>query len=84
MARNAKKELDAIMWKVNMEQQLMGLKTSAEIGEKLEQLFNEHKEKMIEKACKAYCKICDTRECEDFETDTCDWLKKFRKEMDKE
>lgn len=30
-------------------------------------------------AAAAYCKCCDTRECEDYESDTCDWLEKFKK-----
>lgn len=32
-----------------------------------------------EQAAAAYCKCCDTRECEDYESDTCDWLEKFKK-----
>lgn len=32
-----------------------------------------------DQACAAYCKCCDTRECEDYESDTCDWLEKFKK-----
>ena len=35
----------------------------------------------IEKACDAYCKICDTQEC--FNDGNCNWVKKFRKEMEK-
>lgn len=30
-------------------------------------------------AAAAYCKCCYTRECEDYESDTCDWLEKFKK-----
>lgn len=30
-------------------------------------------------AAAAYCQCCDTRECEDYESDTCDWLEKFKK-----
>ena len=30
----------------------------------------------IEKACDAYCKICDTKECEG--TGECGWINKFR------
>lgn len=36
---------------------------------------------MVDKACKEYCKQCDTKECEDYESDTCNWLKKFRQAM---
>lgn len=38
----------------------------------------------IEKACEAYCKTCDTKECEDFGCEyCCDWVEKFRKAMEK-
>jgi hypothetical protein len=33
----------------------------------------------IEKACDAYCAICDTKECGD--TGECEWVKKFRKRL---
>lgn len=37
----------------------------------------------IEKACEAYCKTCDTKECEDFGCEyCCDWVEKFRKAME--
>lgn len=32
-----------------------------------------------EQAVKAFCKICTTRECEDYETDTCNWKEYFEK-----
>ena len=35
------------------------------------------KDAFIEKACDAYCKICDTKECGG--TGECDWVGKFRK-----
>lgn len=38
-------------------------------------------QKMIEKSCAAFCKVCDTKECEDYESDTCNWLKKFKQAM---
>ena len=38
------------------------------------------KKKMIDKACDVYCKLCDTKECVD---DECNWVKKFRKAMEK-
>ena len=37
-------------------------------------------QQMIEKACDAYCKICDTQEC--FNDGNCNWVKKFRKAME--
>ena len=41
----------------------------------------EWKEKqMIDKACDAYCKICDTQEC--LNEGDCNWVKKFRKAME--
>lgn len=41
------------------------------------------KQEMIDKACEAYCKVCDTKECEDFGCyGQCDWVKKFRKSME--
>ena len=40
------------------------------------------KERFIEKACSAYCKICDTQECEG--TGECGWVKKFEKQLRKE
>ena len=56
-----------------------------ELDEKIE----EHKaderrlnERFIEKACSAYCKICDTQECEG--TGECGWVKKFEKQLRKE
>ena len=33
----------------------------------------------IEKACDAYCKMCDTKECGD--TGECEWVLKFRKRL---
>lgn len=37
----------------------------------------------IEKACEAYCKVCDTKECEEFDYEVeCCWLKKFRKALE--
>ncbi len=44
------------------------------------------KEQFIEKACTAYCKLCDTKECEEFgESDyNCDWVQKFRKQLKRE
>ena len=35
----------------------------------------------IEKACDAYCRLCDTKECGD--TGECDWVEKFRKRLKK-
>ena len=35
----------------------------------------------IEKACDAYCKVCDTKECEGI--GECDWVKRFRKHLKK-
>lgn len=42
------------------------------------------KQRSIEKACEAYCKVCDTKECEElqeFNTYDCDWVQKFRKQL---
>ena len=42
---------------------------------------------LIEVACEAYCKCCDTKECEDlgdFNDFNCDLVCKFRKEFTKE
>ena len=33
----------------------------------------------IEKACDAYCRLCDTKECSD--TGECIWVEKFRKHL---
>ena len=33
----------------------------------------------IDKACDAYCRLCDTKECGD--TGECDWAEKFRKRL---
>lgn len=33
----------------------------------------------IDKACDAYCKLCDTKECGD--TGECEWVEKFRKRL---
>jgi len=33
----------------------------------------------IEKACDAYCRLCDTKECGD--TGECIWVEKFRKRL---
>ena len=41
---------------------------------------------LIEVACEAYCKCCDTKDCEDlgeFNDFNCDWVCKFRKEFTK-
>ena len=35
----------------------------------------------IEKACDAYCAICDTKECEGCAK--CSWVIKFRKQLEK-
>ena len=40
------------------------------------------KKTFIEKACTAYCKVCDTQECEC--TFECGWVKKFEKQLKKE
>lgn len=40
----------------------------------------------IELACEAYCKCCDTKECQDlgeFNDFSCLWVNKFRKEFQK-
>lgn len=45
------------------------------------------KELLIEVACEAYCKCCDTKECEklmEFNDFDCDWVCNFRKELTKE
>jgi len=39
-------------------------------------------EQIIDKACSAYCKVCDTQECEG--TYECSWVAKFRKQLKKE
>lgn len=31
----------------------------------------------IDKACNAYCRLCDTKECND--TGECNWIEKFKK-----
>lgn len=33
----------------------------------------------IDKACDAYCRLCDTKECGD--TSECEWVEKFRKRL---
>ena len=38
------------------------------------------KQRLIDKSCVLYCKFCDTKECVD---DECNWVKKFRKSMEK-
>ena len=35
---------------------------------------------MIEKACSAYCEICDTKECGG--TGECSWVERFRKQLE--
>ena len=45
------------------------------------------KKELIEVACDAYCKCCDTKECEnlgEYNDFNCDWVCKFRKEFTKE
>lgn len=45
------------------------------------------KKELIEVACEAYCKCCDTKDCEDlgeFNDFNCDWVCNFRKEFTKE
>ena len=45
------------------------------------------KKELIEVACEAYCKCCDTKDCEDlgeFNNFNCDWVRNFRKEFTKE
>ena len=37
------------------------------------------KDAFIERACDAYCAICDTKECGD--TGECLWVEKFRKRL---
>lgn len=37
------------------------------------------KDAFIEKACDAYCRLCDTKECGD--TGECVWVEKFRKHL---
>ena len=40
------------------------------------------KDASIEKACDAYCKLCDTKECGG--TGECDWVKRFREYLIKD
>ena len=35
---------------------------------------------MIERACSAYCEICDTKECGG--TGECSWVERFRKQLE--
>lgn len=50
-----------------------------------EECLSEHdpeyvrKDAFIEKACDAYCRLCDTKECGD--TGECEWVEKFRKRI---
>lgn len=38
----------------------------------------------IDKACKAYCKVCDTKECEEYGCiGECDWVEHFRDTLEK-
>ena len=37
------------------------------------------KDAFIEKACDAYCRLCDTKEC--CGTGECEWVEKFRKRL---
>ena len=42
---------------------------------------------LIEVACDAYCKFCDTKDCDDlgeYNDFNCDWVCKLRKEFTKE
>jgi len=40
------------------------------------------KTQMIDEACIAYCKVCDTQECGG--TGECDWVAKFRAQLAKQ
>lgn len=56
-----------------------------ELDEKIEEHQRDEerrKKAFIEKACTAYCKVCDTQECEG--TFECGWVKKFEKQLKKE
>lgn len=44
--------------------------------------FYKGQQRMIDKACEAYCKTCDTQECAFFGHEECDWVKNFRKELE--
>jgi hypothetical protein len=37
------------------------------------------KDAFVEKACDAYCRLCDTKEC--CGTGECEWVEKFRKRL---
>lgn len=39
-------------------------------------------QQIIDKACTAYCKVCDTQECDG--SYECDWVAKFRRRLKKE
>lgn len=45
-------------------------------------LYYIRKDVFIGKACVAYCKVCDTQECDG--TYECDWVAKFRRRLKKE
>lgn len=47
----------------------------------LEDMAEWKEKQMIEKACNAYCRICDTQEC--YNEGNCNWVEKFRKEIKK-
>lgn len=38
------------------------------------------RKRMFDKACEAYCNVCDTKECEEWGCEIeCNWVKKFKK-----
>jgi hypothetical protein len=51
------------------------------IGDEVE-IIAEGKTQMIDEACIAYCKVCDTQECGG--TGECDWVAKFRAQLVKQ
>ena len=46
-----------------------------EVNDAYKQGYND----AIDKACDAYCRLCDTKECGD--TGECEWVEKFRKRL---
>lgn len=57
------------------------VKDRKEIIDITNEMIEWNEQQMIEKSCAAFCKVCDTKECEDFGSDTCNWLQKFKQVM---
>lgn len=64
--------------KIGVLQHLLSFLNTLEVKE-TDDAYKQGYNDAIDKACDAYCRLCDTKECGD--TGECEWVEKFRKRL---